>query len=186
MKSIKHIVYALTIVLLLPATFLAGQSNDKTRTRKEAVQLAQQIERASRKIQSESAHLSVMGKNTNHSNRSHQFRLQYIANEVNEQLSPALTRLAQIQPDLPQWNQEAIESMRVSASRIASNTNEAILNRNEAGSTKPAVLDADYGRLIENIGSHAEALTQVADATADYGTAQLKAHNAGLPVASHN
>ncbi len=186
MKFIKQTVYAITIVLLLPATFLVGESSDQTRTRKEAVQLTKQIERSSRKIHSESAHLSSMHRNPHLSKRSHQYKLQAIANEVNDQLSPALTRLAEIQPDLPQWNQHAVERMRTSAASIAANTNDAVLNRNEVGSNRFVAFDEDYGRLVDNISSHAESLTQVADATVDYGTAQLKGANAGLPIASHD
>ena len=181
MKSMKQIVYALTIVLLLPATYLAGESNDKTRARKEAVLLTKQIEIASRKIHDESAH-----RNTRISNRSHQYKLQSIANQVNEQLRPALTRLDAIQPDLPQWNQQAVERMRLAASTIAFNANEAVLNRNQAGSSLPVSFDKDYRHLVENISSHAEILTQVADATVDYGTAQLKGQQAGLPIALHD
>lgn len=186
MKSIKKIVYALTIVLLLPATFLAGESNDKTRTRKEAVQLTKQVERASRQIHDESANLSAMQRNPHLSNRSHQHRLLMISHQVNNELNPALKRLAEIQPDLPQWNQQAIERMRLSAASIAFHANEAVLSRSGPGATKPLMLDQDYVRLVDNIGSHAEVLTQVADATVDYGTAQLKGHEAGLPITSHD
>lgn len=185
MKLMQPIVYALTIVLLLPASLVASESNDKTRSRKEAVQLTKQIESASRKIQEESAYLSAMQRNNQSSHRSHQHKLQAIANQVNEQLRPALIRLEQIQPDLPQWNQQAIERMRLSASNIAFHANEAVLNRNEAGSL-PVTFDNDYRRLVQNISNHAEVLTQVADATVDYGTAQLKGNQAGLPIASHD
>jgi hypothetical protein len=186
MKSIPQIVYALTIVLLLPASLVAGESNVNTRARKEAVQLTRQIESASRKIQDESAHLSAMQRNNHISSRSHQYRLQTIANQVNEQLRPALTRLAEIQPDLPQWNQQAIERMRSSAATIAFHANEAVLNRNQAGPSLPVSFDTDYRRLVKNISDHAEVLTQVADATVDYGTAQLKGTQAGLPITTHD
>lgn len=186
MKSIPQIVYALTIVLLLPASLVASESNDQTRARKEAVQLTRQIESASRKIQDESAHLSAMQRNGQSSNRSHQHKLQAIANQVNEQLRPALMRLEEIQPDLPQWNQQAIERMRLSASNIAFHANEAVINRNEARTSQPASFDTDYRRLVKNISDHADALTQVADATVDYGTAQLKGTQAGLPITTHD
>jgi len=185
MKSIQPIVYALTMVLLLPASLVASETNDNTRARKEAVQLTRQIESASRKIQNESAHLSAMQRNNHVSSRSHQYRLQTIANQVNEQLRPALTRLAEIQPELPQWNQQAIERMRSSASTIAFHANEAVLNRNQAGSL-PVSFDTNYGRLVKNISDHADVLTLVADATVDYGTAQLKGTQAGLPITTHD
>jgi len=186
MKFIQPSVYALTIVLLLPASLVASESNDNIRVRKEAVQLTRQVESASRKIQDESAYLSAMQRNSQISNRSHQYKLQTIANQVKEQLRPALTRLAEIQPGLPQWNQQAIERMRLSASTIAFHANEAVLNRNAAGSSMPVSFDTEYRRLVENISNHADVLTQVADATVDYGTAQLKGTQAGLPITTHD
>lgn len=185
-KFIKQTVYTLTIALLLPATFMAAETSDQTRTRKEAIQLTQQIEGAARKVQTHSDHLSAMKRNSMISNRTHQHQLQRIASEVNEQLRPTLDRLAEIQPDLPEWNQKAVDQMRQSAVTLAANTNAAVLNRNEAGSHQPTTLNPDYGQLLENIHSNAETLVQVADAAADYGNAQLKGTNAGLSIASHN
>jgi exonuclease VII large subunit len=184
--SIHTTVYAITLALLLPGTLMAGETSDKTRTRKEAIQLTQSVEGAARKIQMESEHLSVMQKTTNVSNRTHQYKLHLIATQINEQLQPALKRLAEMQPELPQWHQNAIEQMRTSAATLAANANAAVLNRGFAGVHQPAPLDPDYGQLLKNISSQAQTLVQMADATADYGGAQLKGHRAGLAIASHD
>lgn len=182
---IRRNVFALSLALLLPGTLMAGETSDQTKTRKEAIQLTQQIESSALKIQTESDHLSVMQNNSLISNASHQYRLHTIATEINEQLQPALKRLAEIHPELPQWNQQAIDRMHVSATTLAANANAAVLNRNSAG-TQPVSLDSEYGQLVQNINKQAQSLVQVADAAGDYGNAQLKGNRAGLAIATHD
>lgn len=184
--SIRHTVYAVTLALLLPAALMAGETSEQTRTRKEAIQLTQSIEGSARRIQTESEHLSMMQKSGSISNFTHQYKLHTIANEVNEQLQPALKRLAEIQPGLPEWNRQAVDRLRMSAANLAANANAAVLNRGFAGTRQPAVLDVDYGLLLQNIGAQAKTLVQVADAAGDYGNAQLKGHSVGLAIASHD
>jgi len=179
-------VYALSIALLLPGMLTASTRSDQTDTRKEAIQLTQHIERTGRAIQLEADRLDAMRRNQQISNQSHQYSLSRIASHINEQLQPAMNRLAEIQPELPQWHQHAIDQMRTSAATLAANTNAAILNRNPSESRKLAVLDAGYGQLLENINGRADALVQVADAAGDYGDAQLKGHRAGLAIAAHD
>ncbi len=187
MNTLMHsTVFALSLALLLPGTLMAGETSDQTRTRKEAVQLTQQIESSARRIQNESEHLSVMQKGNSVSNFTHQYKLHTIATEINEQLQPALNRLAEIQPDLPAWHSHAVDRMRTSGANLAANANAAVLNRGFAGTRQPAVLDSEYGQLIQNISSQAKTLVQVADATGDYGNAQLKGHQAGLAITAHD
>lgn len=185
-KSKLHTVYALTFALLLPGTLMAGTRSEQTDTRKEAIQLTQHIERTGNAIQQEADQLEAMRRNHQISNRSHQYSLNRIASQINEQLQPAMDRLAEIQPELPQWHQHAIDQMRESVVTMAANTNAAILNRNPSETRKAAVLDAEYGRLLENINGRANTLVQVADAAGDYGNAQLKGHRAGLAIAAHD
>jgi hypothetical protein len=184
--SIQHTVYAVTLALLLPAALMAGETSDQTKTRKEAIQLTQSIENSARKIQTESEHLAVMQKSGSISNFSHQYKLHTIATEINEQMQPALKRLAEIQPGLPDWNQQAVDRLRISAANLAANANAAVFNRGFAAPRQPIVLDTDYAQLLKNIGSQAKTLVQVADAAGDYGEAQLKGHRAGLAIASHD
>lgn len=185
-KSKQSIIYALTAALLLPAAFVAGETGNQNQTRKQAVQLVERLEGAARKIHAESDHLQSMQRNNSISNHSHQSSLHVIATQINEDLGPTLDRLAELQPQLPQWNQQAIQKMRTSAANLAANTNAAILNRNEAGSHRPVILDSEYGQLLQNINGQADALVQMADATADYGGAQLKGHRVGLAITAHD
>jgi len=76
--------------------------------------------------------------------------------------------------------------MKSSASNLALNANAAIENRNPDGSGLVAVADQDYKQYVANIHERATVLAQVADATADYGSAQLKGHQAGLAITSHD
>jgi hypothetical protein len=183
---IHHTVLALSLALLLPGTLMAGGTSDQAKTRKEAVQLTQDLERTARKIQHESEQLSVMQKSGALSNWSHQYKLHTIAVHINEQLQPTLKRLAEIQPSLPEWNQHAIERMRTSAANLAANTNAAALNRGFKGTRQPPVLDSEYAQLVQNISTQAHVLVQVADAAGDYGDAQLKGHKAGLAILAHD
>lgn len=185
-QSKLHAVYALTFALLLPGTLMAMTRSDSTATRKEAIELTQHIEFTGRNIQAEIDRLDAMRRNHGISNQTHQYSLTRIASHINDQLQPAMKRLAEIKPELPQWHQQAIDQMHTSAVTLAANANAAILNRNPSESRKAAGLDTDYGQLLENINGRAVALVQVADAAADYGDAQLKGHQAGLAITAHD
>ncbi len=185
MRRTKHLtVFALTVVMFMPGMLMASEPN-QTKARKEAVKLTEQIKRTSHDIERETERLSTMH-STQISNKSHQYALSRIATDVNEGLQPALARLAELQPELPQWHKEAIDQMHATATNIAANANAAIHNRNPDGSPWPAMHDPEYRQLIKNLNSGATALVQMADATADYGSAQLKGQRAGLAVASHD
>lgn len=185
-KSKQRIVYALATALLLPAALMAGETSNRSANRKEAIKLTERVEGVARKIQAESELLRSMQKNTAISNHSHQSSLHIIATHINEDLGPTLVRLAELQPELPQWKQDAIQKMRTSAANLAANTDAAVRNRYSAGTRQPAILDSEYQRLLHNMNGQAEALVQMADATADYGDAQLKGHRAGLAIATHD
>ena len=187
MNTLKQsTVFALGLALLLPGTLSAAGMTNQAKTRKEAVQLTQQIERASLAIQKEAERLHSISRSSQISNRTHQLGLQRIANDVNEQLQPAFSRLAELHPSLPDWHKTAISEMHVSALNLAANADAAIRNRNPDGSGQLPIADPDYKQQIANIYERASALVQVADATADYGSAQLKGQQAGLAISSHN
>lgn len=187
MKIVKQFTsVALMVALLLPGTLLASELGDQAKARKEAIRLTQQIERTGRDIQREADRLATMHFNSQYSNRSHQHVLNIIAAHVNEGLQPNLLRLSELKPALPQWHQQAIEQMHATATNLASNADAAILNRNPDSAPRPAVLDSDYQQLIKNVNNRATALVQLADATGDYGDAQLKGHHAGLAITSHD
>jgi hypothetical protein len=187
MSTLKQsTVVALSLALLLPGTLMAGELTNQAKTRKEAVKLTQHIERASLAIQKEADILHSMSRSSHITNATHKSGLQQIKNHVNEQLQPAFSRLAELKPELPEWHQTAIAEMHTSALNLAASADAAIHNRNPGGSGKLAVADPDYKQLIANIHERSTVLAQVADATADYGSAQLKGHEVGLAITSHD
>ena len=187
MRTLKQsTVVALGLALLLPGTLMATELTNQTKTRKEAVKLTEHIERTSRAIQKEADKLDAMSRNGRISNLSHKHGLRQIKNHVNEQLQPAFIRLAELKTELPDWHQTAIDRMHTSATNLALNANAAIENRNPDGSGQQAFADRDYKQYVANIHERATVLAQVADATADYGSAQLKGHQAGLAITSHD
>lgn len=179
-------VLALGMTLLLPGTLMATELTNQTKARKEAADLAQHIERTSLQIQKEADRLQSMSRSGQISNGTHKNGLRQIKNHVNEGLQPAFNRLAELKPHLPEWHQAAIDHMRTSAANLALNADAAILNRNPDGSRLHAVMDQDYKQYVANIQERASVLAQVADATEDYGSAQLKGHQAGLAIMSHD
>jgi len=187
MRTLKQSsVFALGLALLLPGTLVASELTNQAKTRQEAVKLTQHIERTSLAIQKEADRLHSMSRNSRISNASHKHGLQQIKNHVNEKLQPAFTRLAELKPELPEWHQSAIAEMHSSALDLAASADAAIRNRNPDGSGRIATVDPDYKQLIASINEHSTELAQVADATADYGSAQLKGHMAGLAITSHD
>jgi hypothetical protein len=187
MRTLKQsTVVALSLALLLPGTLMAGELTNQAKTRKEAVKLTKHIERTSLAIQKEADLLHSMSRSSQISNTTHKHGLQQIKNHVNEQLQPAFSRLAELKPELPEWHQTAIDHMRTSANNLALNADAAIVNRNPDGSGQLAVADQDYKQYVANIHERATVLAQVADATADYGSAQLKGHEVGLAITSHD
>lgn len=182
----KSMTLALGLALLLPASLKANELTSQSKTRKEAVKLTQHIERTSLAIQKEADQLHSMSRNGRISNAAHKHGLQQIKNHVNEQLQPAFERLAELKPALPDWHQTAIDHMKTSAANLALNANAAIENRNPNGSSRIPLVDPDYKQYLANIHERATVLAQVADATEDYGSAQLKGHQAGLAITSHD
>jgi len=186
MRTLKLFnVLTLGLALLVPGSLMASSLVDKTKTRKEAVKLTKHIERTSLAIQKEADRLHSMSRNGRISNLTHQNGLRQIASHVNEHLQPAFSRLAELKPQLPEWHQTALVEMHTSALNLAANADAAIRNRNPDGSGLLPVADADYKQHVANIYERATLLAQVADATADYGSAQMKGHRAGLAITSH-
>jgi len=100
---------------------------------------------------------------------------------VNDGLRPTLTRLTEIQPQLPAWHQDAIDQMLASARALAAATNLAILNLNDASATAPFI-DPEYRRLVARIYEHSDSLVNASDAAGDYAAAYRLAVEAGLKM----
>ena len=187
MRSLKHAtVFALTLAMAMPGMLLASGSSDPTQTRKQALELTRSVEKTSREIQKVTDELGSKSRNGLYSNQSHQQSLHQLKLQINEKLQPTLTRLAELQPELPAWHQDAIDQMRTSAANLVANANAAISTRNDGSLRSAPILDKDYRQLIDNMSSRASTLTQVADATGDYASAQLKGNRAGLAITSHD
>ncbi|SRR5579883_326042 len=112
---------------------------------------------------------------------THVHHLDQVKSRVNEGLRPALARLEEIQPQLPEWKQEAIDKMIEASKALAADTNDAILAKNEAGTTPPA-MNPEYKGLVARLDAHSKVLVTTSDAAGAYAAARLKAHEAGIEV----
>ena len=181
-RIIKNTVFAIAAALLLPAALVIAESSDKTKAQQEAISLSKDVEQAANKIQSHADSLNAMRASTTISNGSHQHKLHRIATEVNESLRPALMRLVELQPELPEWNRQAIDQMREATATLALSANAAVSNRSNASAQMPAYGDQEYAQLLQNVSSQAGRLVETADATADFADAHIRGTEAGLAI----
>ena len=180
-KSMTRRMSLLAAIAMLPTGLVAGVTGEQVKMEKEGVQLIRQLERAARDIRSHAGLLDSFSGTTLISKRTHFFHLDQIKTVVNNDLGPTLARLAEIQAQLPDWKQENIDKMLAAAKALASHTEGAIQAKNDAG-TLPALLNAEYRERIEKLYGHAHDLVKTADAAGDYGSARLKAYDAGITV----
>lgn len=166
---------------LIPPAFATSISVEQLEMEKEAVQLIHQVEEAARDVRYNAGRLNSFTSSTQISKWTHVHHLDQIRSLVNDGLRPALARLEEIQPQLPEWKQQAIDKMFVSARALAADANDAILAKNEAGTVPPA-MNAEYKGLVTRIYEHSEALVKTSDAAGTYAEARLKAHQAGVKV----
>ena len=171
----------LAVLALTPAA--SAETAKQIALEKEAIKLINQLEEVARDARYNADRLEQSSTNPNMSRWGHIHHLDNLRNLVNEGLRPALSRLEQIQSQLPEWKQESIANMMEAARNLAADTNSAILNKNAAGA-RPALLNPEYRQLVSNVAGHAEKLMKTADAASDFATAKLKAAEAGLNVPS--
>ena len=169
----------LAVLALTPAA--SAETAKQIELEKEAIELINQLEEVAREAHYNAERLVQGASNTHMSKWSHYHHLDNIRSLVNEGLRPALTRLEQIQGELPEWKQGGIATMMEAARNLAADTNSAILNKNAAGA-KPAPLNPEYRQLVANVVDHSEKLMKTADAASNFATAKLKAAEAGLKV----
>jgi hypothetical protein len=177
--SITRRLSLLAVVGLLPAGLVAD--NNSAQMQKEGIQLIRQVEEVARDVRYNAQRLNSFAKDIQLSKWTHYHHLEQIKGLVNDGLRPALTRLVQIQPQLPDWKQESIDRMFEAARTLAADTNSAILTKNDAGVVPPA-LNTEYHDLIARINEHAEILVKTSDAAGTYAAARLKADEAGVKV----
>lgn len=179
--TITRRVSMLAAFALIPSAFAASGTNDQLEMEKEGVQLVRQVEEVARDVRYNAGRLNSFTNTIQISKWTHVHHLEQIKSLVNDGLRPALARLEEIQPQLPDWKQQAIDKMIESAKALAADANDAILTKNEAGTTPPA-MNAEYKGLVTRIYDHAEALVKTSDAAGTYAAARLKAHEAGVKV----
>ena len=180
-KSIARSVALLVAFTLLPAPFLAGETSKRFETEKEGIQLIGQLEGVARDIRHNADRLSAFSRDAYISTGTHYHHLDQIKSSVNDGLRPVLARLAEIQPQLPAWQQDAIDQMLASAQALAADANAAILAKREAGAVPPP-LHAEYTDLLARIYDRSHALVETSVAAGDYAEAHLQAVDAGLKV----
>ena len=179
--SIARSVSMLAVLGTLPAAFAASVTNEQLGMEKEGVQLIRQLEEVGRDVRYHTGRLNSFSSTLRISAWTHAHHLQQIRSLVNEGLQPALARLTEIQPQLPEWKQQSIDKMLEAARSLAADTNSAILAKNETGTTPPS-MNAEYKDLVARMYEHAEALVKSSDAAGTYAAARMKASEAGLKV----
>lgn len=180
-KSIDRRVSMLAVLGLFPTAFVAGEVREQLDSDRGGTMLMGQVEEVARDIQHNADRLDSFTRSGQVSTGTHKDYLTQIKSLVNEGLVPTLNRLTEMQPDLPEWQQDAIDRMLESVKALAANTNSAILNLNETGNL-PVLLNADHREFVSQINEHAEALVKTADAAGAYAEARQKAVEAGLNV----
>jgi hypothetical protein len=180
-RSIARSVPMLAVIALTPSAFAAGETVQQLQMEREGIQLVGQLEEVARDVRYHADRLTTLGRTMQISKWTHVHHLDQIKSLVNEGLRPALSRLTEIQPQLPEWKQESIDKMLEAARMLAADANSAVIAKNEAGALPPA-MNAAYKELVARIFEHAEALVKTSDAAGAYAAARLKAAEAGLKV----
>jgi hypothetical protein len=161
---------------------LAGvPSPQQIELQREGIQLMGQVESSARDIRSHAARLDSLARNAQISRQTHYDYLMQIKYSVNDELRPALDRLAAIQPELPEWKQQSIQQMIDGASALAAHASDAILTASDA-SLGPPAMNVEYKELVARVYDQADSLVKTSDAAGDYGAARLKAQEVGVEV----
>ena len=179
--TITRRVSMLAAFALIPSAFAAGVTKEQLEMEKEGIELIGQVEEVARDVRYNAGQLNSFTKTMLISKWTHYHHLEQIKSLVNDGLRPALARLEEIQPMLPDWKQQVIDKMIESAKALAADTNNAILTKNEAG-TVPPPMNEEYKGLLTTIYGHAEALVKTSDAAGTYAAARLKAQESGVKV----
>jgi hypothetical protein len=166
---------------LLPASLLAIPRGEQIQIQKEGVQLIRQVEEVARDVHYHAERLNSFKRSVEISRWTHVHHLREIKDLVNDGLRPALMRLKEIQPQLPDWKQHSINTMLQTAKMLAADSNDAILTKKESATVLP-VMNDEYQELVARIYQHAEFLVKTSDAAGEYASAHLEAQEAGLTV----
>jgi hypothetical protein len=171
----------LAVLVALPGALPASEPKEQADLMREGIQLIRLLEEVARDVRYNSGRLNSFTNTFLVSKWTHIHHLDQIKELVNDGLTPALSRLKEIQPQLPAWKQQSIEKMLEAARALAADMNAAYLAKSDAG-TVPPVMNAEYKNLVTRIYEHAETLVKTSDAAGNYASARLKAYEVGLNV----
>jgi len=177
--SLNHRLALVAALALAPSAFASDPA--QLELEKEGVQLIRQVEEVARDVRYNASRLNSFSSSLLISRWTIDHHVAQITSLVNDGLNPALRRLIEIQPQLPDWKQQSVDRLLESAKTLASDTNDAILTRNDAGPA-PLAMNTEFRSLVTRIYQHAETLVKTSDAAGSYAAARLKAHTAGLKV----
>ena len=183
-RSITRSVSLAAAMSLLPSAFAESVSVQQLQMEKEAVELIGQLEEVARDVQYNSERLHFLGREMKLSKWTHVHHLNQIRELVNDGLRPALTRLTEIQPNLPDWKQKSIDQMLNVAKALAADANSAIMAKNQNSQVPPAI-NAEYREMIARVSGHAQDLVKTSEAAGTYAAARQKAAEAGVNVPKH-
>jgi hypothetical protein len=169
----------LAVLGLAPAATFTAQASHHLAEQKEAVELMRQLEEVGRDVRYHAGRLNSFGSSLLTSRWTYLHHMEQIKSLMNDGLRPALTRLAELQPHLPEWKHQSIDKMLEAAKALAADTNAAILTKNNAGPA-PLAMNAEYRALVNQMYQHAVVLVKTSDAAATYATARMKAAGAGV------
>jgi hypothetical protein len=172
----------LAIVGLLPAIPASASAQEPIRVQKEGVELIRQLESVARDLRYNAGQLQSFTGTILVSGSAHNHRLSEIRNLMNERVRPLVARLVEIQPLLPEWKQQTIESMFEAAKSLKADASSAILSTQKRSVAGPLALNAEYKELVSKIYEHADRLVRTADAASSYAAARLRASEAGVSV----
>ena len=168
-KPRRKSISILVISSLAPIAFAASPSEKQIELQKEGIEMIGQVADSARDIRYQADRLKSFTRSIMISKWTHHHHLLEIKSLVNDGLQPALQRLTEIQPQLPDWKQQSIDDMMVAAKALAGDANSAILSKKDAGTVPPA-LNSEYKDLVGKIYQHADTLVKTADAAMAYAS----------------
>ena len=182
--SLTHVAASALIAVGLSLPALANtKTSDSLSAQEKGVQLINQVADVARDVRYSAEHLDSYNRHMQISKWSHDYHLNQIKNLVNDGLNPALAQLQDLQSQLPDWKQQAIDNMVKSATALAADANSAIVERSDSGPA-PLPMNADYKAFVKQVTEHAQNLIKTSDAAAAYASAHMK--DAGIEVPPHS
>ena len=181
LRSISRNLFLLTVVSSTLPSLGASQSAAirQLEAEKEAVELISRLENVGRDVHYNANRLNSFRGSDRISEWTYDHYLRQIRSLVQEGLRPALQRLAEIRPRLPDWQQDSIDLMFSPAQALSADANSAALSGRKAGASSP-FLNSDLRRLLAKIYDHAQTLVETSDAAEDYAAAHQLALETGL------